>query len=315
VAADDAFLERLGDPPSSLVFIFGPHRSGTTFLHHLLARSGRFNYVSAYDVIEYDRLLANRIEGREAEARARLAAELERLGDRGLDGIPVGVDEPEEYGFLLGLDLYAPRITPETLPRFRQICAKRRFLLGDDRPLLLKEPGEFYGNFEFIHRQFPQARMLFLHRHPLQVLDSQVRAWRKALEARSPYGSLLSKDYDRVMASEERRKYQVAYESVQGCEWVLGYLARGYRYYLDHIGRLPRDRVLVETYESVCTAPRRYFARVASFLGVDLPAPDTAFVAPRRVSASPQVQAAWERGRERLRDYLDAFEYPDEPEE
>jgi hypothetical protein len=315
-ASDDAYLDRLGAPPSSLVFIMGAHRSGTSFLHHLLARTGRFNHVSAYDVVEYDRLLANRILGREDEVKRRLGEELGRLGDRGLDGIPVGVDHPEEYGFVLNLDLYGARITPETLPRFRQLCAKRRWLLGDDRPLLLKEPSEMYGNIGYLHAQFPEARMLFIHRHPLRVLDSQVRSWRTALEARSHYGSLLSRDYERVVSSpEERARYQAAYNSVQGAEWVLEYLIAGFDHYLEQIERLPRDRVLVETYETICASPRRYFARVSKFLGVDLPEPEVAFVSPRRLEVSPRAQAAYDRHVERLRDYLEHLDYPEQPED
>jgi hypothetical protein len=316
VEPDHALLQQLPDSPSRLVFILGPHRSGTTMLHHLLARTGCFNYVSAYDVIEYPRLLSNRAQGCEAARKTALAAALSNDRDRGLDGIPIGPEQPEEYGFVLNLHIYEPRLTEATLPRFRALCAKRRFLAGNDRPLLLKEPSEFYGNLERMRRWFPDARFLFIHRHPLHVLDSQVRAWRKALEAPSRYGSMLSPEYAEIFGSnaQERAKYQAAYRTVKGCEWVLEYLARGYQHYLEQIQAIPRDRVLVETYESLCAGPRRYFMRVAKLLDLPLPEPDLAFIATRQNAPAPEVLEAWRRGIDGVRDYLDEFDYGDMPD-
>jgi hypothetical protein len=303
-------------PPTSLVFLLGPHRSGTTLLHHLLVQTGRFNYVRAYDVIEYPRLLDNWQSGREGEVMAALAADLARFGDRGLDGIPIGPEHPEEYGFVLALKLYEPRLTPETLERFRDLCSKRRLLHGSDAPLLLKEPSEFYGNIAGVHRLVPDAKFLFIHRHPLHVLASQIRAWQTALESRSHYGSLLSPDYAAIFDSpEDVRKYRIAYASVQGCEWVLQELIRGYRHYLAAIDTLPPRQVASDTYESLCAAPRRSFARIARLLELDLPEPKHEFVAPRRMAIPETVRTAYLRRIDELRDYLDAFDYPDLPDE
>jgi hypothetical protein len=314
---DDAqFIDQIGAPPTQLVFLLGPHRSGTTLLHHLLVQTGRFNYVRAYDVIEYPRLIANRHFGRERAVMQALAEDLARFGDRGLDGIPIWPEQPEEYGFVLALDLYAPRLTPATFDRFRELCRKRRTLDRSDAPLLLKEPSEFYGNIAGIDRLAPDAKFLFIHRHPLHVLASQVRAWQKALESRSHYGSLLSPEYAAIFDSpDEVRKYRIAYASVQGCEWVLQELIRGYRHYLETIDTLARRRVVVDTYESLCAAPRRTFARIARLLDLELPDPLDEFVAPRRLAIPEPVRAAYLRRIDELREYLDAFDYPDLPDE
>jgi hypothetical protein len=313
---DAALIDQIGAPPSQLVFLLGPHRSGTTLLHHLLVQTRRFNYVRAYDVIEYPRLIANRRSGREAAVMATLAADLARFGDRGLDGIPVGPEHPEEYGFVLALRLYEPRLTPETFDRFRELCRKRRTLDNSDAPLLLKEPSEFYANIAGVHRLVPDAKFLFIHRHPLHVLASQVRAWQKALESRSHYGSLLSPDYAAIFESpDDLRKYQIAYASVQGCEWVLQELIRGYRHYLDTIDTIPRRQCSSDTYESLCAAPRRAFARIARLLELELPEPQHDFVAPRRIPIPATVRAAYLRHVDDLRDYLDTFDYPDLPDE
>src|SRR5262245_33093131 len=98
---DAPYLEQLQALPSSLVFIMGCHRSGTSLLHHLLAYTGQVNYLSAYDIIKYDELLYNRLMGYEARVKAELQQCLGAEKNRGLDHLPVGADFPEEYRFLL----------------------------------------------------------------------------------------------------------------------------------------------------------------------------------------------------------------------
>src|SRR5947208_7482228 len=97
---DAPYLEQLQALPSSLIFIMGCHRSGTSLLHHLLAYTGQVNYVTTYDVVHYDSIVSNRVTGREAEVKAALQRRLRGEKDRGLDNLPVGVDLPEEYRFI-----------------------------------------------------------------------------------------------------------------------------------------------------------------------------------------------------------------------
>src|SRR5438477_1364489 len=70
--ADTPYLAQLKTMPSTLIFIMGCHRSGTSLLHHLLAYTGQVNYVTTYDVVHYDSIVSNRITGREAEVKAAL---------------------------------------------------------------------------------------------------------------------------------------------------------------------------------------------------------------------------------------------------
>src|SRR5438093_354323 len=99
---DAPYLGQLQALPSSLIFIMGCHRSGTSLLYHLLAYTGQVDYLSAYDIIKYDELLYNRITQRETQVKADLQGVLQMEANRGLDDLPVGVDLPEEYRFILG---------------------------------------------------------------------------------------------------------------------------------------------------------------------------------------------------------------------
>ena len=52
---------RSGSACSNAVFILGLHRSGTTWLSELLARSGGFNILTAEHVILFDDYLEDRL--------------------------------------------------------------------------------------------------------------------------------------------------------------------------------------------------------------------------------------------------------------
>jgi LPS sulfotransferase NodH len=70
----------LQDVPLRPIFIVGAHRSGTTLLHRLLAQTGCFNYLSAYQVLRYDEILAHHAEGTTAAEKAKLMREFDELG-------------------------------------------------------------------------------------------------------------------------------------------------------------------------------------------------------------------------------------------
>src|SRR5581483_5420361 len=165
----------------------GCHRSGTSMLYHLLAYTGQLDYVSAYDIIKYDELLYNRISGREAQVKADLQRVLQQEATRGLDELAVGTDLPEEYRFLMPqknprivlnfkkrLDklFFEPHLTPQNLDVFVLMNRKKRFLAGEDRPLVLKNPSDYYFNFWAVHQMLPQAKFIFIHRHPLTMFNS-----------------------------------------------------------------------------------------------------------------------------------------------
>src|ERR1700730_11873739 len=152
---DAPYVRQLLSPPSELVFIMGCHRSGTSLLYHLLAYTGQLDYVSAYDIVKYDELLYNRITGRETQVKADLQRVLQQETTRGLDDLPVGVDLPEEYRFLMPQkkmtivinvrkrleDLFfEPHLTSDTIAEFLEVCRKKQFLAGGYCPLVLKNP-------------------------------------------------------------------------------------------------------------------------------------------------------------------------------
>lgn len=172
------------DPP---IFIVGHWRSGTTLLHNLLHRTGRFATLRTADAI--NPLGDNPPDGTIASGMTRQ--------DRGFDRIAMGPEEPQEEEMALaalGLIsifhlVYFPRqateifrrsvllegVEPDELEAFAEayqwIVAKTRLVDGTDRPILFKNPAST-ARLDFLSRIFPGSRFIHITRHPGAVYHS-----------------------------------------------------------------------------------------------------------------------------------------------
>lgn len=314
---DDAYLGRLAGSPSQLVFIMGCHRSGTTFLHHLLATTGSFDYLSAYEVIRYRSILHNRILGLDDQAKAELQAELLAEGpDRGIDHVAVDVNAPEEYGFILpGYDLFVPRLTRENRALFEELCRKKRFLKGDDVPLLLKEPNEFYGNLLVVRDQYPDAVYIINHRHPLVVLSSHIASWSSVYDQKNHYLYLLNARYRQIMDSPmERMHHRLFMHTEKAVELVLDHLIKAFEAYLEQQARIETSRCFTLRYEDLCAAPDQTISDLLAFLGKPQPVALRDRVSRRSRPAPEVIRRVYDRHIDRLKPYLDALDYDVYPE-
>jgi hypothetical protein len=298
--------------PGPLVFLVGCQRSGTTLLHLELARSGTFRYLSAHDVVTYDRLVDDAARGASERSRRAFAEQID-TSDRGIDGIPAGPDAPEEYGLVIRrgeLRYDDPDTTPATLPRLRELCAKKALLEGRDRPLLLKSPPDYADGILPLAAAWPAARFVAIHRHPLRTLRSQVRAWRLLVRRPNGYLRLVDDGY-RAMTDDPRRRMQLGLllHSRAGVDWLADAIARAHQRYLD-VERNPdlASRLLALRYEDLCDDPASVFARIAAHLGVDVTRPSFE-AAPRDGSPSAEELAAFEARREAFAPYLRRFGY------
>jgi hypothetical protein len=324
---DAPYLAQLDALPSELVFIMGCHRSGTSMLYHLLAYTGQLDYVSAYDIIKYDELLYNRITGREAQVKADLQRVLQQEATRGLDDLPVGADLPEEYRFLMHdetppvifnikkrLDklFFAPHLTPRSMDAFMQICRKKRFLAGDDRPLVLKNPSDYYFNFWAVHQMLPQARFIFIHRHPLPVLNSYLHGFPGILTRRSNYAALLDKRYGALFGRFPLRRqlFLAAFRSKMISRLLLTRLIESFEYYIAHIAKLPPEQYVSVRYEDLCADPAGCLSGIGKQLGLDLvPRVPAKFVAPRHLHIPEGVKRHYASRVDDMAPYLEHCHY------
>ncbi len=269
---DQAFLHHIKDVTFQPIFIMGDHRSGTTLLYQLLQRTQRFNVVQAYHIIDFEQLLADHVEGREAERKDWILQQLRQAGmrDRALDQVEVGPELPEEYGFVLD-DSRRPRLTPANLARLLQLCCKIQVVSEEQRPVVLKNPWDF-TNFLYIAQALPEAKFIFLHRHPVDVINSQIDAARTLYEAKSTYHALLDRGYERIW----QRPVQLAavrllFSSYFGIgrRITVRHVRRSIEYYNRNVDTLPRHCYTEIRFEDLLHNTTATIGQVMSFLGME----------------------------------------------
>ena len=329
---DASYIGHLQALPSSLVFIMGCHRSGTSLLYHLLAYTGQVDYLSAYDIIKYDELLYNRMTGRETQVKADLQRVLQQESTRGLDALPVGADLPEEYRFLMRQEapavvlnakkrldtlFFTPYLTPQTLDAFLHMCRKKRFLADGDRPLVLKNPSDYYFNFLAVHQMLPQAKFIFIHRHPLPMFNSYLYGFPAIFEQRSNYAALLDQRYEALFRRLQLRRklFLKVFRSNIICRVLLTRLTQSFAYYLSHLPQLPPAQYVAIRYEDLCADPESCLAYIGAHLQLDLvPRIPPRFIAPRHLPLLERVRRHYTSRLTDLTPYLQHCRYTAWPE-
>lgn len=313
---DQAYLHLLDKVSFLPVFIMGDHRSGTTLLYQMLDQARRFNTVTAYHIIMYDELLANHVTGQEAAAKQRLSQRFDDLGltDRQIDGVQVTPDLTEEYGFLLHGSGQRPRIKPDNLAHFTEICRKVQFISDPNKPLLLKNPWDYFMNFAYVKRCFPQARFIFLSRHPTRIINSQIKAMRSVFKERNGYVELIAEWYGPTFDNSLRlalSRFMFSSQLDMGYRLTWVHVWRAIRYLLQELPSLPPTDYLSIRYEDLCQAPNETIGDVLNFLNLP-PVADFDYETIINVRHSPLLPEVEKRKRKLARQfaaYYDRFGY------
>ncbi|MEL6555392.1 MAG: sulfotransferase [Cyanobacteria bacterium J06621_11] len=308
---DQSYLNLLEDVPVNPIFILGDHRSGTTLLYKTLVETGCFNAVRAYHVINYDEILSNYVLQREAAAIGTLKQRFETLGicDRKIDNVPATPTLPEEYGFILkNSEGEQSCITTETLSIFQQLCQKIQYISDPNKPLLLKNSWD-YGQFLQVQQLLPNARFIFIHRYPVHIINSKLKAARTILSRRSNYMALLSKEYTEIFKRPIKRallRFLYANYFDSGVRQVTDPTVKSATYFLDHIDTLPAQNYHSLKYEALCKSPEITIQNILSFL--NLTAENKLnyeqLISPRKVDLLPEVKKQRDVICQQLRPYL-----------
>jgi hypothetical protein len=171
------------------IFITGLPRSGTTFLHNLLSRDASNRFVRCWEAIypcagssrrtDSQERRANKVD-RQLNGFARLAPELRRVH-------PINARSPQECTEITAHTLRSMRFdTTHHVPGYARWLDRtghlaayrfhRRFLQhrqnerGTGR-WVLKSPDHVFA-LDAIRAVYPDARFVFMHRNPLDVLPS-----------------------------------------------------------------------------------------------------------------------------------------------
>ncbi|MBE9064409.1 sulfotransferase [cf. Phormidesmis sp. LEGE 11477] len=313
---DSPYLHRLKDVAIAPIFILGDQRSGTTMLYKTLADAGCFNVVRAYHIINYDEILSNHFNQKEDLAIRELEARFQALGicDRKIDRVTATPHLPEEYGFILknivGDELF---ITAQNLPVFQQLCRKIQIASDLDKPLLLKNPGDF-SQFLYVKQVVPQAKFIFIHRHPIHLISSRIKASRSMIYDWNAYTALISPLYAQIFSNPIKRTLiRILFSKYLGIglHRSIQTSIEATTYFMKNIGALPKQDYISIKYEDLCKAPESTIKQIMAFLTLeDCSNLDySQIIKPRPLNLLPGVQKRAGQIKQRSREYFDYHGY------
>jgi hypothetical protein len=280
------------------VFITGNPRSGTTFLHRLLARDRRFTTLEMWQILFAPSITARKVVTAVAAFDRRLGGLLHRRREH-LENTwhelntmhRVSLDEPEEDDYLLlhiwsalttGLSAgvledalpytyFDSAVPPDRRHRifeFYRRCLQRHLhTIGaeEGRRYLAKNPA-LCPKLETLFEHFPDARVVYLVRSPLEMIPSYLSmmefSWRAVGLPTEDRDSDGHGDGDRL-----RGDLRTALR-----EYLLEMATHWYRHPLEVLDRAPTGRTCVVRYDDLVTDPEASVRRIYQELELEVTA-------------------------------------------
>ena len=302
---------KLDQPP---IFVMGHWRTGTTFLHDLLACDPNLAYPTTFECFFPHHFLLT-------EETLPKVMKVLLPKKRPQDDVPVGFDRPQEEEFgmmMLGqgtpyLTHAWPRLGPadseyldfkgvseadkKTWADAYMWFYRRLVLKHGGKPLVMKSPANA-ARLKLLTKLFPDARFIYLARNPLKVFPSTVKLWRALYSTQGlhnpPYLEPWLDDY------------------------VLDMFQRLTESYEEDRHLIPKDRLVELRYEDLVKDPlatmRDLYARldIGDFAAAEPPM--QAYLDAQqehRVSEYEMPKALRHRIVERLGPFIDRFGYRD----
>jgi omega-hydroxy-beta-dihydromenaquinone-9 sulfotransferase len=256
-------------------FCIGHARSGTTYLHRLMAADPQFSYALMYELF-FPSLLEKRLLralfGVDAVFGRRLRHRLDAIEERRFaptdDMHKTGFFVPEEddafltwslcsgfwilmFPFMGELDFYHVDEWPERKRRramnFYSECVRRQIALNGGGTHLSKNP-TFCGRVESLIETFPDARFVVPMRNPDETIPSLLKMLKTEWALRGRDERLIAKSL-RVLADQSLDTYQRP---------------------LDVLARHPDVRSVVVDYRELVAQPEATMRRIYRELDLDL---------------------------------------------
>jgi len=270
--------------------------------------------------MKYNELLSNHHQGKEQRVKQELTDSFKQSGmeNRKIDSLELTADFAEEYGFLLAKQTIDLFLTPKNIDLFIDLCKKIQILAGNGKPILLKNPYDF-PNFLYLKQVFPNAKFIFIHRHPLKTISSARHAFDMVYESKNPYLShLLYGFYKKMYHPMFFLPFRIVFTKVPdlGVFVLTRMTAKATSYYLKNISKLPVKDHCIITYEEFCDRPQQTIQTILETLS--LPSTTTvdmeSLMNPRKTKVDPPVRK-WKRFIYwSMKKYFDTFGYTIEKE-
>ncbi len=176
---------------SDPVFIIGHWRSGTTFLHYMMAEDKRLGYISNRQAfMPRGMLVARKI--------TNMLAKMHMLEKRPMDDVKLTPESPQEEEYALlhyGVGTYLGNIFPRKMRDYFMIYAdlepfkevyyrlvQKITFASSGKQLLLKNPVNTL-RIKTLLELFPNAKFIYLKRNPYEVYFSTIRLYEKMTES------------------------------------------------------------------------------------------------------------------------------------
>lgn len=313
---DSPYLDLIKDVSFRPVFIMGDHRSGTTILYKILGATGCFNLMSVYHVVCNNRLLHDHVNGYTESTKEEINRHFRQHGmeNRAFDKIAANADMPEEYGYALRNGGARPRLKPENVSELKLLCKKIQLLAGNTKPILLKNPWDYFRNFMFVREVFPDSPFIFIHRYPPQVINSQMLAVQSLLDEKNEYVALVA-DWYRALFHQPLRlrmaRLMASSHFDLGLRVAIRHVERAAAYYMANSASLTTTQAVTVRYEDLCAAPDATVSTIMRAVGLeDFADIDyNSHIQVRDVPLVGELKRRWPRIGSRMQPYLDRFGY------
>lgn len=279
------------------VFIMGVHRSGTTFLYQSMAKAFPLAPLTAYHIVFYRQLLHASERGIQREHQNLLEEYFRQSGvrTREIDGIEVGHETVEEYGWLLRRYGASVRLERSTAGLFAEMCGKLLHLEPECETVAMKSPWDAARGPEIL-ALFPESRFVYIERTPGEIFNSRFKTEVLFASGSSPYLDLLIHGFPfaRAVFAAERVMHRAigaaAFRQLMARRLVRT-VPREIAAMNESVKRLPADVWCRVRYRDLIEWPRETLERIGAFLRLRL-RPEAAVIQsrPRSGAWEPEVQ-------------------------
>jgi hypothetical protein len=254
------------------VFILGFHRSGTSILYKMIQSTGEFNSVTTYHVMQYDRLVYNKINNIQKKAKEKLNNFFieNDTKDRGIDRLKMESDLPLEYAFLIDQGYLFNKLDDKNIEKIKEVCKKIQFVEGIEKKLLLKNPWDF-ANFLFIKEKIPEAKFVFIHRHPYPVINSSLKALRTLTEQKTVYSEVVSPTARKLSENPALKAFAetVLWPKLPlALPLIVEHHKKHADYFTKNINKLKKSEYVNVTYEELCANPSDTIGKIVTLLNL-----------------------------------------------
>ncbi len=160
----------------------------------------------------------------------------------------------------------------------------------------------------YVKAALPEARFIFIHRHPIHVINSQLRATRSLLTTRNAYVALIARWYAQlfdkpVQLFAARLLFSSHFDL--GLRIATRHVVRATTYFLQHVDSLTETDYVSVRYEDLCEDPETHVARILKFLALKqrFHVAYHAFIEPRPLRLLPEVARKYDGIRQKLQPY------------